>query len=219
MRRKIIPMSMTRISLIWRRGYDQVFLDKSKFILTKCLHNTLVFVLKTNLDFCKFVLICPFLSCICLDKNKTNYFLSWWIKKVGPSLIQGKHRSGKARQSVRFMGLHGIGNARRVAKAVQRWGIYTSQIASINPTSSTIYKVYNNIRHRFSYSRQILIFCKFVLICPFLSWICLDKQDNFFVLVDQESLQLLKSCLELNENVLNAEDILTFWSVIEKWER
>ena len=34
------------------------------------------------LIFCKFVLICPFLSCICLDKNKTNYFLTWWIKKV-----------------------------------------------------------------------------------------------------------------------------------------
>ena len=43
--------------------------------------------------------------------------------------------------------------------------------------------------HRFSYSRQILIFCKFVLICPFLSCICLDKNKTiFFVLVDQESL-------------------------------
>ena len=43
--------------------------------------------------------------------------------------------------------------------------------------------------HRFSYSRQILNFCKFVLICPFLSCICLDKNKTiFFVLVDQESL-------------------------------
>ena len=38
---------------------------------------------------------------------------------IGPSLTQGKHRNGKTRRSVRFMGLHGIGNARQVAKTVR----------------------------------------------------------------------------------------------------
>ena len=31
---------------------------------------------------------------------------------------------------------------------------------------------------------------------------------SIFVVVDQESLKLLKTCLELNENFLNGEDIL-----------
>ena len=39
---------------------------------------------------------------------------------IGPSLTQGKHRNGKTRRSVRFMGLHGLGNSRRVAKSVRR---------------------------------------------------------------------------------------------------
>ena len=47
-------------------------------------------------------------------------------------------------------------------------------------------------------------------------FIFLDKNRTiFFLLVDQESLKSLKTCLELNENVLNEEDILTFWSVVE----